>query len=93
MLTVLAQPLTIEEIKAQKDENNYVTGNIIISLGDAIDNDLEGFLDFIAIELTGNECLMDINYEEIGFISGGIILKVTGDVSSILEMEGEDEGV
>ncbi len=68
MITVLTQPLTIEEIKAQKDENNYVTGNIIISLGDAIDNDLEGFLDF-TIELTDNECLIDINYEEIGFIS------------------------
>lgn len=88
MVKILEKPLTIEEIKAQKDENNYISGNIIITLGDAIGHELDDFLDFLAEELTGNETLMDIRYEEIGFVSGGIILKVSGDVSMIL---GDDE--
>lgn len=91
MLNILTKPLTINEIKAQKDENNYVRGYIIISLGDAINNDLEGFLDFLAVELVDNECLMDINYEVAGCVSGGIILLVSGDVSSILDMEEDEE--
>lgn len=85
MVKILEKPLTIEEIKAQKDENNYISGNIIITLSDAIGHELDEFLDFLAEELTGNETLMDIRYEEIGFVSGGIILKVSGDVSMILE--------
>lgn len=87
MLTILNKPLTIEEIKAQKDENNCVTGYIIISLSDAINNDREGFLDFISEEFVGSDCLTGVSYEESGFVSGGIILKVTGDVSSILEID------
>lgn len=91
MVNITQTPLTIEEIKALKDGDNFITGNIIITLADVIDRGLEAFLDFIAYELTGSDLLMDIGYKEIGYINGYIILEVTGDVSSILEMDDEED--
>lgn len=86
-MEVLTKPLTIGEIKERCDEDNYITGNILVSLSEAIDNDLEGWLDILSEGLTNNPCLMDINYELKGVKGGQMIIEVTGDVSSILEME------
>ena len=74
----LTKPLTMEE-------NNEVTGVIRIELSDAIENDLEGFLDFISEKLTGSPLLMGIDYEVIVADKDWIYLKVTGDASTILE--------
>lgn len=81
----LTKPLTMEEMKKQMEEKNEVTGVIRIELSDAIENDLEGFLDFISEKLTGSPLLMGIDYEVIVADKDWIYLKVTGDASTILE--------
>lgn len=81
----LIEPLTIAEMKKQMEEKNEVTGVIRIELSDAIENGLEGFLDFISEELTGSPLLMDVDYEVIVADKDWIYLKVTGDASTILE--------
>lgn len=79
------------EVLASRDENNYVEGYIQIHISDMIDNDYEGFLDFISEKLIGNDLLMDINYEVVAqakkMFPNELILKVTGDVSTIIEEE------
>ena len=81
-----------EEIIASRDENNYVEGYVQVHVSTLIDNDLEGFLDIISEELIGSDLLMDINYEVVGVEEGNeLIIKVTGDVSGVLETEEEDE--
>lgn len=81
----LIEPLTIAEMKKQMEEKNEVTGVIRIELSDAIENGLEGFLDFISEELTGSPLLMDVDYEVIVADKDWIYLKVTGDASTIIE--------
>lgn len=83
----LIEPLTIAEMKKQMEEKNEVTGVIRIELSDAIENDLEGFLDFISEELIGSPLLMSPNYEIIIANKDWIYLKVTGDASNIIEDE------
>lgn len=53
-----------------------------VTLGEIIDRDLEGFLDFLA-ELVGHPLLMDINYGVQALNpDGSLCLWVTGDVSA-----------
>ena len=79
-----------EEIIASRDENNYVEGYIQIHISDLIHNDHEGFLSVISEELVGSDLLMDVNYNAVGIAdTNELILKVTGDVSLILDMGGE----
>ncbi len=79
------------EILALRDENNYVEGYIRIHINDMIDNDYEGFLDFISEKLVGSDLLMDVNYEVVAqakkMFPNELILKVTGDASTIIESE------
>ena len=83
----LTQPLTIEAMKRQMEENDEVTGIIRIELSDAIESGLEWFLDFISEELTGSPLLMDVDYEVLAADIDWIYLKVTGDASNIIEDE------
>lgn len=79
------------EVLASRDENNYVEGYIQIHISDMIDNDYEDFLDFISEKLVGSNLLMDVNYEVVAqakkMFPNELILKVTGDVSTIIEEE------
>lgn len=79
------------EVLASRDKNNYVEGYIQIHASDMIDNDYEGFLDFISEKLVGSDLLMDVNYEVVAqakkMFLNELILKVTGDVSTIIEEE------
>ena len=56
-----------------------------------IDNNYEGFLDFISEKLVGSNLLMDVNYEVVAqakkMFPNELILEVTGDVSTIIEEE------
>ena len=75
------------EVLASRDENNRVEGYIQIHISDIIDNDYEGFLDAISEKLVGSDLLMDVNYDVVGLADepNELILKVSGDVSMILE--------
>ncbi len=81
------------DIIASRDENNFVEGYIQIHISDMIDNDYEGFLDFISEKLVGSDLLMDVNYEVVAqakkIFPNELILKVTGDASTIVESEEE----
>lgn len=83
---ILTKPLTPDEIKANMNENNYITENIMIHLSDIIDMDLEGFLDYLSVTVTNSPLLMDISYDAIGILDkNNIIIQVHGDVSTIIE--------
>ncbi len=81
------------DIIASRDENNYVEGYVQIHISDMIDNDYDGFLDLISEKLVDSDLLMDINYEVVAqakkMFPDELILKVTGDASSIVEDEEE----
>lgn len=89
--TYLTDPLTIDQIKASLDEDGYVTGDVLVDISDAIDGDLESWLDLCSERLTGSICGMDINYDTIGAIDDGtLIVRVTLDPSMILDdFDGE----
>lgn len=87
-MEIMKRPYTIEEMKEKQDEDGFVTGCVAVPLTDVIDYDLEGFLDLLAIKLVDNETLMDIRYELVGTESSDLLIKVTGNVSEILELEG-----
>ena len=92
MDNVLNKPLTIKEILKMVNENNSVTGLILIDLSDAINNDFEEFLDIIAAKFVGDTTLMDINYKAVGVTPNGeIILHVSGDVSMILDLADDTD--
>ncbi len=82
-----------DEILAARDENNYVEGFIQIHVSDLIDNDYETFLDIISENLVGSDLLMDVNYEVVALAGkeypNELILKVSGDASTILEPDVE----
>jgi len=84
---LLSKPLTLEQLKEQADEDNYVSGVVLVDLSDAIDNDLEGWLDLLSEKLTGSPLLMDINYRVVGQRDNELKIEVTGDVSGIIDCE------
>lgn len=90
---ILEGPLTEEQMKEMITEDNpYLSGNIIVDQNEMIDNDLEGFLDLISERLTGSPLLMDIDYKPIDVLEDGrIIFRARGDVSSILDLEENEE--
>lgn len=93
---VMDRPYTEDEIRERMDEDCYVTGRVMVSLSELIDNDLDSFLDLLGERLVDSPCLMDISYKAVGVtnIDSGdtdIIIEVTGDVSEVIEIEDEDE--
>lgn len=65
--------------------DNRITTYVEIDLSDAIDNDLERFLDFISVLAVGSDLLMDIGYNVVGHRGSMITIEVTGDVSEVLK--------
>lgn len=55
-----------------------IEGEILVDLSELIGADLEGYLDIIAIELTNNDCLMNIHYQVSGAVDGSIKMMVSG---------------
>ena len=81
----ITKTMTIDDINKQKDEKNYIEGNIIVSLDDILDINIEDFMDILSTKLTGSPLLMDIGYQIIGTQNNNLIIHVTGDASSILD--------
>lgn len=90
---VYDEPMTRKEILEKRDENGFVEGVVPVSLSDAIDNDLEGFLDLISEKLVGDASLLDISYASVGSRGTEILVSVTGDVTDVLSyLEESEEG-
>lgn len=83
---VLSSPMSAKQmLLLTSDEGPYVNGNVIIDLNEVIGHGLEEFLDLLSMRLTGDPCLMDINYKVIDTTKDGqLIIQVSGDVSEIL---------
>ncbi len=78
-----------KEIIASRNKDDYVKGYIQIDISDMIDNDYEAFLDTISEKLVGSSLLQDIDYDVVGLAdeSNELILRVSGNVSQIIEMD------
>lgn len=66
----------------------YVGSVIYVHISDIIDRDYEQFLDYISIEMCGNDCLMDVNYRVVGVHEtdpNTLLILVYGDVSEIIQ--------
>jgi len=71
-------------------EDGYIEVDVVLDLSDIIHNDLEGFLDLLSMAATDTEILMDVNYTmKMVNNLGGLEFTVSGDVTEILEMQGE----
>lgn len=90
-MTIYEEPMTRKEILAKRDEDGFVEGVVPVSLSDAIDNDLEGFLDLISEKLVGSASLLDISYASVGSRGTEILVSVTGDVTDVLSYLDEYE--
>lgn len=82
---ILSEPYTLEELKANANDNNIVYGWVSIPLHQVIDTDFESFLDNLSLKLTGTELLSGTNYELVCNADDNLIFYVEGDVSLILE--------
>lgn len=82
---ILSEPYTLEELKANANDNNIVYGWVSIPLHQVIDTDFESFLDNLSLKLTGTELLSGTNYELVCNDNDNLIFYVEGDISLILE--------
>jgi hypothetical protein len=85
---IVTEPLTRKELLEQtSEENTYVEGVVEMSFQDVAAHDYESFLDIISEKLVGSIALTDISFELVAGAENVAYIKVTGDVSSILEEE------
>lgn len=91
---VLTEPLNASQIRERLDELNFVSGVVSVNLSDAIDGDLESWLDLLGRALVGHDTLMEINYKVVGLgdTEDELLVLVTGDPRLVLELEEEEEG-
>lgn len=78
----ITEPLSKDELKSIADDDNYVSGNVVVDLDDIVDDDLELFLDELSTSLVGDDLLQDITYALVGTTDDGrAIIEVSGDAS------------
>lgn len=84
----LKKPLTIEQIEAMVDEQNYIEGVVAVKDSELLNLSYEEFLDLLGEKLTGSQCLQEINEVMIGCEPENnlIIYRVSGDATSILDL-------
>ena len=82
----------LAHLRQQADENGYVSGEVVIELGDIIDGDLESLLDELSERLIGTVCGCDIQYECKSITPDGTItITVTLDASGELDEDDDDD--
>lgn len=93
MKTPLEKPLSTQELIDRKDENGFISENLVVPFFDLIDCDLETLNDEVSERITGSDCgLLDIEYRAIGITPDNeIIVEVTGNVQNWLDEEMEDQ--
>lgn len=82
---ILSEPYTLEELKANADDNNIVYGWVSLPLHQVIDDDFESLLDNLSLKLTGTELLSGTDYKLVCNDDDNLIFYVAGDISLILE--------
>lgn len=92
---VIQEPLSIDEIRKRKDENDWIKGIIAVPLDKIIETDYEGFLDILS-EMLGDNLLQSIQYSIVGHQDEETILfAVEGSVEYLFERieEYEEQGL
>ena len=81
-------PATEDQLYEAVAGGKYVIGVVEVSPSELIDVDYEGFLDLVSTRLVGNDLLMDISYEAIGWNpeTKAVLFKETGDPSEAYNM-------
>jgi hypothetical protein len=84
--TVNEGPLSRTEIDAMVSPGNYdISGEVRFGLDELIDMDFEGILDTMSERLTGSILGQDIRFEATRIDARDVIIKVTLDVSGIMD--------
>ena len=65
-ITVLTTPIPVSGQILAMEMDALVEGHVYVDLDEAIDNDLEGFLDIVSNRLVGHGLLQDITYRIVG---------------------------
>ena len=81
-------PMTLDEIKANADENNYISGVVKLDvfhyIGDS-DNNYLDFVDALSEILTGTKLLTEISHEVAGSTKDGrVLIRVRGNAKALL---------
>jgi len=81
-------PATEDQLYEAVAEGKYVTGVVEITPSDLVDADYEGLLDLLSERLVGNDLLMDVTYEAIGWNpeTKAVKYQVSGDPQSAYDM-------
>jgi hypothetical protein len=83
--SILYEPLNAEKILAQRDENGFISGLVLVDISDIIDGDLESLLDTVSEKLVGSPLGMEIEYKPVGALNGDIVMRVTLDPTMVLD--------
>lgn len=84
-MNIIEKPLTVEEVKVRKDQNNRIKGILAISLDKILNFDgRDGFYDYVCRQLIDGN-MQYIDYSIVGFKDDLLYIDVSGDVTSFLE--------
>lgn len=78
-------------IRSLCDNNGFITGTIRVELEDAVNNDLEGFMDLLSERLIGSIFGMETNYEVVGFEPTANTLLVEVTLNATLHLIDDDD--
>lgn len=82
-MQIVQKPLTDEEIKEMVDEDNYISGVVIVSAYNMINGNYEDFLEGLSMKLINRPTLYEIQWEIVGhFDSGSVLIEVSGFVEN-----------
>ena len=87
---ILEEPLSLEVIEEEADEDGYITAYVAVALDDdLIESDREGFLETLSQKITGTDAMCEITYRAVGILDPescdpDIVMEVTGDVSELI---------
>lgn len=84
----LTKPLTYNQMREMKDEDNKVEGIVLTSTTELIEGDRDQLLDTLSERLTGSTLLYDMDFTFLGQIDEeNMMVKVSGNVTDILKQE------
>lgn len=87
-------PMSVREIRENMDENDFVTGKVLVHVSEMVNFDIEELMDYLSERLVGSPLLSDVDYSVAGAVpeTNSIIIEVTGSVELVLaELEEEEE--
>lgn len=92
MIEIITEPLTIEQIKLRCDKNNRMTVHLLVHSEKLVElAGYEAFYDFIDRSVYPASYLQDFQWKSVGYFGDQTIIRVSADVSAVLEGETGEE--